>query len=279
MRASLAAVPLFAAILLAAPAASQDTPRAMPVAQTVPDPQDTPWPGGTITLDIDATDTQRGLYRVTQIIPVAPGTRRLTLLYPEWLPGNHGPRGPLAQLVDLRFMAGGKALSWRRDPVEVYAFHIDLPEGTHDVTASFIHTSPLQPSEGRVTMTPEMLNLQWEKMSLYPAGHYVRRIRVEPQVRFPAGWTAAAALDGAKASGNRMSWAETDYETLVDSPVFAGRHFRQWDLGNNATMSAVADTADLLAAPDAGIAKVKALVDESLLLFGRPPSEERRTTY
>jgi len=271
MKASFAVAPLFAALFLASPAASQDTPRSVPIAHTVPDPQDTPWPGGTIALDIDATDIQRGLYRITQTIPVAAGAQRLTLLYPQWLPGNHGPRGPLAELVALRFMSAGKALTWRRDPVEVYAFHIDLPAGTRDVTAHFIHTSPLQPSEGRITMTPEMLNLQWEKMSLYPAGHYVRRIRIKPQVTFPAGWTAATALDGERASGNRVSWAETDYETLVDSPIFAGRHFRKWDLGNNTVMSAVADAPDLLAAPDAGIAKAKALVDESLVLFGRPP--------
>lgn len=271
MRASFAAAPLFAALFLTVPAASQDAPRTVPIAHSVPDPQDTPWPGGTMTLAIDATDTQRGLYRVTQTVPVAAGTRRLTLLYPQWLPGSHGPRGPLAEMVDLRFMAGGQVLPWRRDPVEVYAFHIDLPEGTRDVTARFIHTSPLQPSEGRITMTPEILNLQWEKMSLYPAGHYVRRIRIKPQVTFPAGWAAAAALDGARNSGNRVSWAETDYETLVDSPIFAGRHFRRWDLGNSTVLSAVADAPELLSAPDTGIAKVKVLVDESLILFGRPP--------
>lgn len=274
MRGSFAAGPLFVALFLATPASSQDAPPApatVPIAQSVPDPADTPWPGGTITLDIDATDVQRGIYRVTQGFPLAPGTRRLTLLYPEWLPGHHAPRGPLAELVDIRFRAGNTPLSWRRDPVEVYAFHIAVPDGVREVTASFIHTSPLRPTEGRITMTQEMLNLQWEKMSLYPAGHYVRRIRVKPQVTFPQGWTAAAALNGASISGNRMSWAETDYEDLVDSPIFAGRHFRKWDLGSNVTLSAVADEPEQLAAPDFGIARARALVDESLALFGRPP--------
>lgn len=271
MRGSIAAAPLFFTLFLATPALSQVGPTSVPIAQTVPDAVDTPWPGGTISLDIDATDIQRGVYRVTETIPVAPGTQRLTLLFPQWLPGKHGPRGALAELVDLRFTAGGKALSWQRDPIEVFAFHVDLPAGTREVTARFIHTSPLQKPEGRITMTPEMLNLQWEMMSLYPAGHYVRQIRVKPQVTFPAGWTAAAALDGANVSGSKVSWAETDYETLVDSPIFAGRWFRKWDLGNKATLNTVADAPELLSPPDAGVAKMRALMDESLIVFGRPP--------
>jgi len=183
----------FAALMLAAlpvPVAAQQAPMAAAIVRTVPEPADTPYPGGAITLDIDASDTVRGVYRVTETIPIAPGTTRLTLLFPQWLPGNHGPRGPLAELVDLRITADGQPVSWTRDPVEVNAFHVDLPAGTRELAARFVHTSPLQSSEGRITMTQEMLNLQWEKMSLYPAGHYVRRIRVKPSVTLSRGWTA-----------------------------------------------------------------------------------------
>jgi predicted metalloprotease with PDZ domain len=269
---SLIPAALLAAFCLPALASAQNAmPVAMPIAQTVPDPVDTAYPGGTIRLDVDAGDTQRGAYRVTEAIPLAPGVRRLTLLYPQWLPGNHGPRGPLAELVDLRFLVGGKPVRWVRDPVEVYAFHVDLPEGARELVARFIHTSPLQSSEGRVTMTPEMLNLQWEKMSLYPAGHYVRRIRIVPSVTFPRGWTAATALEGQSLSGGRVTWAETDYETLVDSPIFAGAYFRKWDLGQGVTLSAVADDlAQLDLAPE-NLAKLSSLVDEAALAFGRAP--------
>lgn len=248
--------------------ASRSAPMAVPIVQSVPDAADTPYPGGVIALDIDASDTQRGVFRVTQTIPVAPGAMRLTLLYPEWLPGKHAPRGPIAELADLRFLADGKPARWIRDPVDVYAFHVELPAATRALTARFIHTSPLQPSEGRIVMTPEMLNLQWEKMSLYPAGHYVRRIRVRPSVTLPQGWTAAAALDGLSQSGNRLAWAETDYETLVDSPIFAGLHFRRWDLGNRVMLNVVADRPDQLEARPEHIAAHRALVDEALLAFG-----------
>ncbi len=241
---------------------------AVPIVQSVPDAVDSPYPGGTITLDVDASDTQRGVFRVTETIPVAPGTAQLTLFHPRWLPGRHGPEGRTAEVADLRFTAGGKALEWRRDPLEVNAFHVSVPTGTREVVAKFIRTTPLVGSEGRIVMTQEMLNLQWEQVSLYPAGHYVRQIRFRPSVTFPQGWTAATALDGPSASGPRVSWAEVDYETLVDSPIFAGLHARKWDLGNRITLNVVADKPEQLALPPERLPALKALGDEAIALFG-----------
>ncbi len=275
MKTSQPALSLLLALCVSAPAlardaqgdASRSMPMAVPIVPSVPDAQDSPYPG-TIALDIDASDTVRGVYSVTETIPVAPGVRSLTLLYPQWLPGNHGPRGDLSQLAGIHFTAQGKELVWTRDPVEVYAFHVDLPEGTREISARFIHTSPLQSSEGRISMTREMLDLQWEKMSLYPAGHYVRQIRVKPRVMLPPGWSAATALDGQSVSGNVASWAETDFETLVDSPLFAGINFRKWDIGHGVSLDVVADRPELLGASDANIARMRALIDEALLAFG-----------
>jgi predicted metalloprotease with PDZ domain len=249
---------------LATPGTAQPLP-------AIPQPADKQWPGGTMTLDIDASDVTRGVYRVRQQIPIAPGTAHLTLLYPEWLPGKHAPRGPVAELVDLRLSADGRPVSWTRDPVDVHAFHVDLPAGARMLEARFIHTSPLKSNEGRITMTREMLNLQWEKMSLYPAGHFVRRIAVKPTVTLPQGWLAAAALDGARVTGSRVTWDTTDYETLVDSPIFAGQFFRTWDIGNTVSLNVVADTPDLIRLDDARLAKFSALTDEAMLTFGDAP--------
>jgi predicted metalloprotease with PDZ domain len=117
-------------------------------------------------------------------------------------------------------------------------------------------------------MTQEMLNLQWNEVSLYPAGHYVRRIRIKPSVTMPQGWTAYTALDGQNANGSRLTWAETDYETLVDSPIFAGIHARRWDLGNGISLDAVADKAELLALPPERLPAFRALGEEALIAFG-----------
>ncbi|MBB5733880.1 putative metalloprotease with PDZ domain [Altererythrobacter atlanticus] len=265
--------PLLAAALLATtaqPAFSavpNSKPVAVPVVISVPDAQDVPYPG-TIGLNIDASDTDRNVYRITQTFPVEEGASSLILQLPAWLPGNHASRGPINLLGDLHFTANGRELSWTRDPVEVHAFHIDLPEGTTAVTARFVHTSPIQSNEGRITMTREMLNLQWEKMSLYPAGHYVRQIQVKPTVKFPEGWEVFTALDGQSESGNVVTWDRVDYETLVDSPIFAGKYARSWDMGHDIKLDVVADEPELLEIAPENLDTFRKLADEALALFG-----------
>jgi len=242
-------------------------PMAVPFVDPIPAAQDKPWPG-TIGLAIDASDVTTGAYRVTETIPLPPGTTKLTLLHPKWLPGNHGPKGTIAELADIRFFAGGKPLLWKRNPVDVFAFHVDVPAGASEVVAKFIHTSPLRESEGRITMTREMLNLQWEKMSLYPAGHYVRQIKVKPTVTLPQGWTVFTALDGKAQNGNTVSWDVTDYETLVDSPIFAGLYAQRHDLGQGVFLDLVADKPELLKVAPENLATFRNMVDEAVLAFG-----------
>jgi predicted metalloprotease with PDZ domain len=262
---------LAAGVALASAASAQPAGQSMPMTVPLPpvllEAADTPYPG-TIGLAIDASDVNRAIYRVTETIPVEAGMLQLTLLLPKWLPGNHGPTGAVSLLSDLRFSASGKPVTWTRDAVDAFAFHLDLPEGTRTVEARFVHTSPLMPAEGRVTMTREMLNLQWEKMSLYPAGHYVRQIKIMPTVTFPAGWTPFTALDGQKVEGARVTWSPVDYATLVDSPVFAGINARRWDLGHAIHLSVVADKPEQLALAPANLASFQKLADEAVSLFG-----------
>lgn len=242
--------------------------RPEPVVQpfTIPLPADRPYPG-TMQLRVDATDVARGIFRVRQTIPVAK-SGKLTLLYPEWLPGKHAPRGAIAEVAGFRASAGGKPLVWTRQPTDVYAFDIDVPQGVKSIDIAFDFLSPTRSSEGRVVATPAMINLQWEQVSVYPAGWFTRQIPVQLDVTLPEGWTGAAALDGLKVSGNRYSYAPTSYENLVDSPMFAGAHFRKWDLGQNVTLNVVADEAKYLEASPDHIARHAALVAETVALFG-----------
>ena len=234
---------LVATLVAIAPATAQQAaksaPAAQPVIDTVPDARDTSYPGGTIKLEVDATDTTQRIFRVKETIPVA-GSGPLTLLMPQWLPGNHAPRGQIEKLAGIHFLADGKEIGWSRDPLNVYAFHLNVPEGTNAVTAQFQFLSATDGDQGRVVVTPKMLNLQWEAVSLYPAGFYTRRIAIQPTVTYPTGWTAATALRGTK-SGSTIAYETTDYETLVDSPVFAGEYFKSADLGQNVTLNIVAE--------------------------------------
>ncbi len=247
-------------------AIAQSAPQPVPIIDRVPDPEDRPL-SAPMRLEVDATDVARAIFRVKQTIPVEVG-KPLILLYPQWLPGKHGPRGALAEITGLKIRAGGKLLTWTRDPVEVYAFHVDTPAGTKSVDVEFQFTSPVQGSEGRIVVTPAMMNIQWEQVSLYPAGHFTRAIQVQPSITLPKGWTGVAALDGARTNGNRIDYGITSYETLVDSPMFAGPHYRKWDLGNKVTLNVWADEAKFLEAKPEQIAAHRALVDEAVILFG-----------
>ncbi|MEO6041343.1 MAG: peptidase M61 [Croceibacterium sp.] len=245
----------------------RSAPVAVPLAGTIPAPQDVAYPG-TIAVDIDATDVRRGLFRVRETIPVLPGQRELVLLLPEWIPGKHRPYGSLNLLADLHIAVDGKPTAWTRDPVTVSGFHVPLPPGARQVTATFVHTSPLQPSEGRILMTPDMLNLQWDKMVLYPAGYYARRIPVAPTATFPQDWQAFTALDGQKMTEGRAAWDVIDYQALADSPVFAGRNARSWDLGHDVRLDVVADDPKQLDLAPPNLASYRKLVDETVALFG-----------
>ncbi len=256
-----------AALPLSVPLFAQNSaPQPVPIISSVPNPVDEPL-SAPMTLDVDATDIARAVFRVKQTIPVKAGTP-LVLLYPQWLPGKHGPRGVLAELSGLKITAGGKPVTWTRDPVEVYAFHVDVPAGTKSVQVEFQFLTPLKDTEGRIVVTPDMMNVQWEQVALYPAGHFTRAIKVKPSITLPKGWTGVAALDGAQFSGNRIDYALTDFETLVDSPMFAGKNYRKWDLGNQVTLNVFADEAKSLAAKPEHIAAHKALVDEAIILYG-----------
>jgi len=233
-----------------------------------PKPQDTPYEG-TITLDVDATDVSRRLFRVHEIIPVKPGA--LVLQYPKWLPGNHAPSGPIDQLAGPLITADGKSVEWMRDPLDVYSFDVTVPKGVTRLSLDLQFVSPDTEAQGRITMTTEILGVQWEKMLLYPAGYYIRRIQVEPSVKLPQGWQYACALDGAQRDGQTVHFNSVSLNTLVDSPLFAGVYFQRVPLDASAQapvyLNVFADSADELDIPPAALAAHRKLVTEATALF------------
>lgn len=257
---------LLATALIASPVFAQNSrPVAVPAVSSVPASRDVPYPG-TILLDVDATDVTRGIFRVKQVIPVAQAGP-MTLLFPKWLQGTHAPRGEIDKLAGLIVTANGKPLPWRRDPFDVYAFHIDVPQGAKSVSLAFQFLSATDRSQGRVVATPAMLNLQWNSVSLYPAGYYARQIPIQATARYPEGWRAFSGLPST-VSGGVYRYEKTDYEVLLDSPVFAGRHSRQEQLTPDVRLNIVADTPAELAATPEQIDAHRRLVDQSVKLFG-----------
>jgi predicted metalloprotease with PDZ domain len=261
---------LAAALIAASPALAQvvplSAPQPLPILQTIPIARDVPYPG-TMRLDVDASDLRQGIWAIRQTIPVAQAGR-LTLLYPQWLPGNHAPRGELDKLAGLTFTAAGRTLKWERDPVDVFAFHLDVPAGAAEVEARFQFLTPTDGAQGRILVTPDMLNLQWEDVSLYPAGYFTRRIPVTATVNYPAGFQAATALRSTATTGTRVTYNTVSYETLQDSPVFAGRYFRRDNLGQNVFLNTIADSPKELEVPADVLQKHRNLVTQAVRLFG-----------
>ena len=262
-------IALFAATAASAQLQTQrSAPQPLPLVDSIPAPRDVPYPG-TMAVAVDATDTLQGVLKVRQTVPVPDGTTgRFTLLFPKWLPGKHGPRGEIEKLAGLRITANGKIIPWVRDTLDVFAFHLDLPAGTSSLEARFEFLSATQADQGRVTITPEMMNLQPNQISLYPAGWYTRQIPTSLTVTWPQGWTAAGVLRPARQQGSTTTYETVDYDTLVDSPFFAGQHFKSWDLGENVTLNVVADEARFLAATPDQIDAHKRLVSQALKTFG-----------
>lgn len=239
-----------------------------------PAPEDRPYPG-VITLNVDATDVQHRVMQIDERMPVRPGA--LTLFYPKWLPGNHAPTGPIEALVGLQvnaITAGGASqrLEWQRDTLDVYAFHLEIPDGSTELHLLFQFATPFGAEQGRRVMTPEMLQLQWEKALLYPAGHYVKRITMQPSVKLPAGWAFASALELAQRDTDTLVFRPTSLEMLVDSPLFAGRNSRRVELDADAAapvyLNVFADRDSQLQMTPAQLEAHRRLVREARASFG-----------
>ena len=248
-------LPLAGVLLAATAAAAQpdpaptgtSRPQPLGMVDTIPSPRDLPYPG-TLRLKVDATDTAHGVFRVAETIPVQPGP--LTLLYPKWLPGDHAPTGTIDKMGGLVVTAGGRPL-----PIEV----------------AFQYLSPTAENQGRVVMTPEMLNLQWDSVALYPAGWFTRGITIQASAVYPAGWTSATALrpsGKATAAGGIVDYAPVAFDTLIDSPVFAGKHARVETLSPRVTLNLFGDHAADIAATAAQLDAHRKLVEQAVRVFG-----------
>lgn len=243
-------------------------PKPLPDPEPVPEPADRPYPG-VIRVEVDATDVDRRIIRVREIVPVR-GAGTLILVYPKWLPGYHSPVAPIELLAGLSIKAGEAELAWWRHPVTVNAFYVDVPEGVGELVVEFQFLSPTDAKQGRVIASRDMLMLPWNGVILHPAGHYARRIEIEARLTLPGDWQLACAVEHERQEGGTTWFRRTQLDVLVDSPILAGRHFRSIDLDATGTVRLVvtADEPHQVTATDEQIAPHRALVAEADALFG-----------
>ena len=220
-------------------------------------------------VDIDATQVARRLIHSHVQIPVSGG--RLTLSYPLWNPGDHAPIQNVGQIGSLTFHAAGKVLPWRRDLVDLDAFHVDVPQGSSTIDADFDFFLPA-PGEAFADSSAHLLVLRWSLYTLYIAGQPVRGIPVEASLTLPKGWQWSTALPLAQVSGNTLRFQPASLETVVDSPVLAAQFMRRIELTHGEPFAHELDVAaeresDLPAPQDvAGI--YARLIQQAQRMFG-----------
>jgi predicted metalloprotease with PDZ domain len=191
---------------------------------------------GTIKLAVDASDAPRKIFHSTLTIPVAAGVSELTLVYPKWIPGEHGPTGPVTDLAGLKFAAGGRTLNWRRDLVDMWAVHVELPPGTREVEAKLDYLSPANPSgfSSGASATAQMTLISWNQVLLYPQGTDATKVMFQASLKLPRGWQYGTALKGINSVDGMgplfVRFDPVDLETLVDSPVITGLNYRAIDI-------------------------------------------------
>jgi len=241
-------------------------PGATPKVAAIPAARDVAYPG-TIQLTVDASDVTRAIFKVHEHVPVS-GPGDFVMLYPEWLPGTHSPSGQINKVASFRASANGQELKWVRDNIDVYAFHVDVPQGVSAIDVDFQYLSPTAGNQGRVVATPDMASIEWIANSMYPAGYYVRDIPIQASVIVPSGWKVATALRPSGQSATRIDYPVTSYEILMDSPLIAGAHYRAFPLSPDVTLDVIADNEEELAAKPDQIAAHKRLVEQAVRAFG-----------
>jgi predicted metalloprotease with PDZ domain len=229
-------------------------------------------PAQPIRLSVDATQAPQKILHARLEMPVQPGP--LTLVYPKWIPGEHMPTGPIIQLAGLKFSSGGKTIAWRRDLVDMFAFHLEIPAGVTllDIELDSLLSAPAAGYSSGASSTASLEVLSWNQVVLYPAGRAARDVMFSPSLRLPDGWKFGTALPGAKQTGATIDFSPVRLDMLVDSPVITGKYFRTIPLtpGENPPhfMDIAADSAAALAMPPDTEMHFHQLVTETYALFG-----------
>jgi len=208
------------------------------------------------------------------VLPVEEGP--LTLVYPKWLPGRHSPAGPLTSLGGPRFSAEGHTLAWRRDPVDLYAFHLEIPPGVAElgvdleILTSIAPDGVVQGLETPRTATESLLILEWNQLVLYPAGARSDDLRYQASVRLPPDWKFASALERTGSGEAGVEFGTVSLTTLLDSTLLAGRYMRDIPLGGTppVTLHIAADTPSALNMSADTEMHYRRLVREAAALFG-----------
>jgi predicted metalloprotease with PDZ domain len=230
-----------------------------------------PAPSQPTKLTVDATHAPEKILHAVLEIPVSAGP--LQLVYPQWIPGEHGPTGPIVDLTGLEFFANGQRLTWRRDLIDMYRFHLTIPAGTRTLEARLDLVLPAPPEgfSSGASATAALDVVSWNQVLLYQPGKRSDDIYFTASLKLPDGWHYGTALPVENETGGQINFQTVNLTTLVDSPVLAGKHFRRIPLTPDGPIQHYIDMASdsdaALQMPPEVINEYKNLVAETGALF------------
>jgi predicted metalloprotease with PDZ domain len=228
-------------------------------------------PDKAITLLVDITEAPRKILHARLVIPVRPGS--LTLVYPKWVPGEHGPTGPIDNLAGIIFTANGQTLPWRRDDVDMFAFHLNVPAGATllDCNLDFLATAAPTGFSSGASTSVNLALVSWNELLLYPVGNPASQIQFQPSIKIPGEWRLATALTQVSTEGTTTRFQAVPLNTLVDSPVLAGKFFKEVPLAEGAGpkhyLDLAADAPEDLNVSDGRVAAFSNLIRETGALY------------
>ena len=183
------------------------------------------------TISVDATEASRKVFHARLTIPAKPGD--FVLLYPKWIPGEHGPTGPIVDTAGIYFRANGHTLNWHRDPVDMYAYHVEVPAGVSSIEASIDYLSPVETPGGfsaGSSATEKLAMLSWNWMVFYPKGRGSDEVGVKASLKLPSNWDCGTALPIESSAPGSVEFSLASLTTLVDSPVIMGQYLKKLPL-------------------------------------------------
>jgi predicted metalloprotease with PDZ domain len=233
--------------------------------------QTTKQPPGPISIAVDASGAAQKILHAELSIPARPGP--LTLYYPKWMPADHSPDGPIWNVAGLQFYVAGKSIPWTQDDMDMYAFHLDVPQGADSVTAKldFLLSAPGPTIDFSASGTAQLFVLMWNQVVLYPSGRPASQITFQPKLTVPKGWTSHTALPIAEQSSDTITFKPVALDLLIDSPVQSGAYTRVIPLtpGKNPAheIDLAADSKTALYIPSVLIDNYNHLVEQAQALY------------
>jgi predicted metalloprotease with PDZ domain len=221
-----------------------------------------------LTVALDATQASQKIYHVKERIDgVTPGA--FTFVYPKWIPGYHGPVGPIEGVVSLRVSANGSTLPWRRDLVDMYAVHTEIPQGVTSLDIDFgVVGAESHNGQNEPESTSQTVIVEYSNFVVYPEGAVVTQVPVDASLTLPEGWKFGTALPVASTAGTTVTFKSASLYTVVDSPVIAGPHEKAYPLAQSEELDVSGDSATAVDVTPKFLNAMKHLVAEAPALYG-----------